>query len=179
MNLFIAADKYDLPRLLRLVAENFIERIDELWATPQFLDTIRAIYEECPENVHTKNMRDAVISVCVQNEKTLTSHPFRAGFAALGKDVFLFGKEYQEASVNKNLREETAKYEAEHAKATRVNEQAMEDAEEENWRRVRLEHQLKVEREAEEFEGKSARRLRLERKISRYRSDRVEEMWRE
>lgn len=99
LSLFTTADKYNLLELTRLAAERFTLCSVLGWKTAGFLEAIRVLYEDVPENIHSVAMRGDVIRACIKHEHQLTHAPHRAGFTAVVRDVTMFGLEYRKASL--------------------------------------------------------------------------------
>lgn len=100
LEVFKVADKYGLEGLADSAAAVFTKSIREGgWDSPEYGDVIRELYEECPDNILCRHMREAVILFSVKNEDRLLSselhHPFREAL----RDVTLFGVEFRKASL--------------------------------------------------------------------------------
>lgn len=101
IQIFAAADKYDLPNLATLAANYFISKIQFEWNEPGFLDAIRNLYNDCPETALARQMRESVIAICVKHEAVLLKELFRSEFNEVIKDVPLFAIEFRRASIEK------------------------------------------------------------------------------
>lgn len=104
MALLVAAHRYNLPKLVEMATTELLIMIEWQWMSPKFPDAIRALYEECSSNFHTRQLRESVVSICLEHESQLTEGRFRSGFCRLVTEVPLFGIDFIKASKAKILK---------------------------------------------------------------------------